>query len=199
MDEWAKLYSDVNFLCVCVVGSKQAQQLAIQFGSELKLTSCVNGFIDNRNDMPIYGQLGCSGFILLDKTHQVISKCTSSFMSVRDLAFKHVQAVIASVQAGFGVPKICPGEFGRLVGLTSKQSLNGEMCICVGADAGVDGRLHVVLMGQQSKQQKPMRVKPQNLIKVNDQGQIVDDNDGGYSDHETQVTNSDEGDCKSGG
>ena len=57
MDTWAVEMPDVNFLCVCVLGSPQARELAAQFGSELKLRACVNGYIDNKKDMPSYGKL----------------------------------------------------------------------------------------------------------------------------------------------
>ena len=72
MDLWAKSGKyDCNFLCICVVGDRSAKSLSVEFANELKLQHCINSFIDNRGDMPEYGQLGCNGFIVLDADHKV--------------------------------------------------------------------------------------------------------------------------------
>jgi hypothetical protein len=84
----------------------------------------------------MYGQLGCTGFIVLDSMHQIVSKCTSSFMQVRDLAFRHVDALIDLLESG-GInsrapPAAYPGEYVRLKALHKKVSMNGKVCLCVG-------------------------------------------------------------------
>lgn len=123
MDRWAAAAKyDVNFICACVVGDASAGNLSRQFGQELKLKHATNGFIDNRKDMPKWGQLGCSGFIILDATHQVVSKGTSAFMEVRDLAFKHVEAILDALVEKRPLPYVCPGEF-VLHGATGAQGI----------------------------------------------------------------------------
>ena len=64
MDRWAVQYKNANFICCCVLGDSSSVSLAREFGKNLQLRNCVNGFVDNRSDMPMYGQLGCSGALL---------------------------------------------------------------------------------------------------------------------------------------
>lgn len=132
MDSWAgaKKY-DCHFICACVVGDRSAANLSREFGQELKLKHCINGFIDNQGDMPSYGQLGCNGFIVLDETHKVISQATSAFMQVRDLAFKHVETILDATFAKRPLPAVCPGEFVMLEAGADRPGLNGEQGICV--------------------------------------------------------------------
>ncbi|CAE7242489.1 unnamed protein product [Symbiodinium necroappetens] len=57
MNSWAaEGVFDCNFLCICVLGDRSAYGLCK-----------VNGFVESARDMPTYGQLGCQGFIILDK------------------------------------------------------------------------------------------------------------------------------------
>jgi hypothetical protein len=67
----------------------------------MELKHCVNSFIADRAQMPRWGQLGCNGFIMLSSGEQrVLEAATSPFMQVRDLAFRHVEAVLDSELAG---------------------------------------------------------------------------------------------------
>mmetsp|Transcript_18905 Transcript_18905/g.53876 ORF Transcript_18905/g.53876 Transcript_18905/m.53876 type:complete len:390 (-) Transcript_18905:452-1621(-) len=112
MNNWAKEGRfDCHFLCVCVLGDQSAYSLSKEMSLRMKLSHCVNGFIDNDQDMPTYGQLGCRGFIILDSEHRLVSPGTSAFMEVRDLAFDHVEALLDAVCAGRPPPKVCPGEY----------------------------------------------------------------------------------------
>lgn len=116
MNNWAAsgLYN-CNFLCVCVLGDHRALPLAKEMSQEMKLTHCVNGYVDNGADMPSYGQLGCKGFIILDAAHKVISRGTSAFMEVKNLAFLHVEALLDAVCNQKPMPAVCPGEMMRIV------------------------------------------------------------------------------------
>lgn len=134
MNSWvAEGKYDCNFLCVCVLGSaQQGFGLAKEFANELKLTHVVNAFVENQGDMPNYGQLGCQGFIILDRDHKVVSAATSPFMQVRELAFLHVEALIDALCANKPVPSICPGEYIELVTAPkSHPDLLGVRGICV--------------------------------------------------------------------
>lgn len=68
--------------------------LSVEFANELRLQHCMNSFIDNRQDMPEYGQLGCNGFIVLDAEHKVLSKATSPFNENKKRAFMHVETLL---------------------------------------------------------------------------------------------------------
>jgi len=101
----------------------------------MKLTHCVNGFIDRDEDMPNYGQLGCQGFIVLDAEHRVVSAATSPFMQVRDLAFAHVEALLDAVCAKKPLPKVCPGEFVTLDEAPKERpEFKGSRGICIKLD-----------------------------------------------------------------
>eukprot|EP00746_Dinoflagellata_sp_MGD_P021361 gnl/MRDRNA2_/MRDRNA2_149865_c0_seq1.p1 gnl/MRDRNA2_/MRDRNA2_149865_c0~~gnl/MRDRNA2_/MRDRNA2_149865_c0_seq1.p1 ORF type:complete len:270 (-),score=51.86 gnl/MRDRNA2_/MRDRNA2_149865_c0_seq1:311-1120(-) len=102
MNEWAKGSLDCHFICICVLGDAEAKDMALEFGKQLKLTTTVNGFIDNRGDMPRKGQLGCSGFIILDRDLNTVSACTSAFMQVRERAFKDVEKILATTMTKNG-------------------------------------------------------------------------------------------------
>jgi len=96
--------------------------------------------VDSDDDMPTYGQLGCSGFIILDANHQVVAKSTSSFMQVRDLAFQHVEALLDAVVAKQPLPRICPGEEVILRDPpASHPRLKGAQGICVKLEADMVG------------------------------------------------------------
>lgn len=84
--------------------------LSVEFANELKLQHCINSFIDNRRDMPEYGQLGCQGFIVLDAEHKVLSKATFPFVDNQRRAFQHVEALLEPFKRR-SVPN--PGELGQ--------------------------------------------------------------------------------------
>eukprot|EP00931_Biecheleriopsis_adriatica_P065851 TRINITY_DN40310_c0_g1_i1.p1 TRINITY_DN40310_c0_g1~~TRINITY_DN40310_c0_g1_i1.p1 ORF type:complete len:365 (-),score=72.99 TRINITY_DN40310_c0_g1_i1:102-1196(-) len=133
MNSWAAgAKYDCNFLCICVLGDRSAYGLCREMSNQMKLTHCVNAFVAKPDDMPTYGQLGCQGFIVLDKEHKVVSDGTTPFMQVRDLAFQHVEALLGALCSGLPVPDICPGEQAKLVEAPSgSPQLKGAMGICV--------------------------------------------------------------------
>jgi len=140
MNNWAASGRyDCHFLCVCVVGDG-AYPLAREMSKQMKLQNCVNGFVDSDDDMPTYGQLGCSGFIILDESHNVVATSTSSFMQVKDLAFQHVEALLDAVVTKQPLPRICPGEEVVLRDPpASHPRLQGAQGICVKLDADMVG------------------------------------------------------------
>jgi len=172
MNKWAAAgIFDANFLCVCVLGDPQAVKLAREMGNQMKLTHCVNGFVDSEEDLPDYGQLGCGGFIVLDGDHRAISKATSAFMEVRDLAFHHVEAILAAVTAGKPPPAVCPGEYCRLeVAPDGQEKFQGEPGIC---KAVKDGLLTISLLGRRSRG-KNVQVPPSAVRKINQDGSYAD-------------------------
>ena len=137
MDRWAVQYRNIaHFICVCVLGDSSSLSLATEFGSNLQLRNCVNGFVDSRADMPSYGQLGCNGFIVLNPEHDVISKCTASFLQYREPAFKSVEVIL---------DQWCRrGQRVAIKGLKSKPELNGSTAAIESFDSE-KGRYTVII------------------------------------------------------
>lgn len=134
MNVWAASGKyDCNFLCVCVLGDSSGAKLATEMGRESNLTHCINGFVDSQKDMPSYGQLGCDGFIVLSKNHQVVSPATAAFGDVRGLAFKHVETLLDALCAETPIPPVCPGEE---VVITDPMFHN-QPAICTGVQGDV--------------------------------------------------------------
>lgn len=154
---------DCNFICACVLGDPSASMLSKEFGNELKLQHCINAFIDNRQDMPEYGQLGCSGFIVLDAQHNVVSKATSAFMQVRSLAFAHVEALLDALVARQTLPAVCPGEFVRV--RAKQPGVNGETAVCLRTDGG---SLQVQIVSGPNRGKNAM-VPPSMVEKITDE------------------------------
>lgn len=164
MDVWAGRYgSRAAFICVSCAGSG----LAEQFGNELRLSKCTLTYAEQG---PRWGQLGCSGFIVLDGTQRVVCAASSAYLEVRDLAFKHVEALLdALLEPDAALPAVCPGQFVRLRGL-SKAELNGQRGVCVSAP-GDEGRLGVQLL----RGGKQVSVKLANVRRETAEGELIED------------------------
>lgn len=97
MDKWAKARPEVQFLCVCVDTKGVAEQFSRMFGLE----SAVNCYIPDRRYFPVgYGQLGCSGFIVVDREGRFVSRKTKAYLQYGEAAFTHVEELL-SEQLGF--------------------------------------------------------------------------------------------------
>eukprot|EP01045_Picozoa_sp_COSAG04_P008722 COSAG04_NODE_490_length_13483_cov_5.310646_4_plen_175_part_00 len=167
MDAWAVAYKGrAQFICVGCMG----QELSSSMGQEMKLANCVNACCDE-GGMPSWGQLGCNGFIVLDSELRVVSPCTSGFMEVRELAFRHVESIVDALIAKQPVPSPCPGEFVRVAGLKKSPELNGQLGVCLSLP-GDDSRVAVQLRSGRS-----IKAKGDNLVKVSgpdeDEGPVV--------------------------
>lgn len=177
MNRWAASgkYADCNFLCICVLGDSSAVGLAKEFGQQMKLTHCVNGFVTNEAGLPEYGQLGCRGFIVLDEEHRVVSRMTSPFMEVRNLAFKHVEVLLDAVTSKSPLPKVCPGESVEIIEAPSElPQLKGEKGMVVeqrGDDAGV-----AMLFGR--FRGRVMKVPVRMLAKLYDEDEEMSEEEG---------------------
>lgn len=158
MDRWQLHYGDaVSFICIGCAGPG----LAVQFSKRLRLRHCTVSYaLDN----PRWGQLGCNGFIILDAEQNVVSTATSAFLEVRDLAFRHVEAVLEAVVAGRPPPRVCPGMKVVLNGL-SDVKMNGKSALCLTAPEGTQWRCTVKL----SSSGRKLSVKAKNLS-VNGEG-----------------------------
>lgn len=101
MDEWAsgKYAGRAAFVCVSCDGP----QLASTFVKELKLSKCT---VTCAEDSPAWGQLGCSGFIMLDGDGRVTCRATTPYMEVRERAFHHVESLLDSLLDGAKLPAV---------------------------------------------------------------------------------------------
>ena len=84
-------YNWVNFVTISCAGP----QLALAFAERLKLRYVQNTVaIEN----PTWGQLGCSGFIVLDKDANVIVEKTIPFLEYRESAFQYVVDLLDAIK-----------------------------------------------------------------------------------------------------
>jgi hypothetical protein len=92
MESWARAMPKVQFLCVCV----DSRGVALQFGRMFQFKHAVNSYIPSREYMPVgYGQLGCSGFVVVDKKGHFVSRKTNAFLQHGEDAFNHVEELLA--------------------------------------------------------------------------------------------------------
>lgn len=57
--------------------------------------------VASRRDGPYWGQLGCSGFIILSRdSQQIIAGKTKAFLNVGPQAFAHVESILDSAIVG---------------------------------------------------------------------------------------------------
>ena len=97
MEVWAaELYKsneNVQFVCVCVDPNPQ---VATYFSQMFHFQEVINTHIPSRDYMPRgYGQLSCSGFIVVGTNVCFISRKTKAYLQYDDLAFRDVEALLA--------------------------------------------------------------------------------------------------------
>lgn len=95
MENWGSsgLWPGVTFLCVSVVGRQTAASFAGSYGLE----HVTNAFIEAEEDMPRFGQLGCSGFIVLDGAGKIVSPRTEALLEKGEAAFRDLEVVIGTL------------------------------------------------------------------------------------------------------
>ena len=111
MEEWAQTIPQAaTFLCICVqddddddnaaaAGAETSpKDVAIEFHTKYKFDKVINGYIPAKEYMPVgYGQLGCNGFVIVDKYGYFISKRTRSYLQDGMKAFEYVESMLAKV------------------------------------------------------------------------------------------------------
>lgn len=191
MDAWARKYGQqANFLCVGCAGAQQAHMMKTQ----MRLQHCTVGFVAERKDMPRWGQLGCNGFIVLDKDLRVVSRATAPFNMVRQLGFKHVETLVDCLLKGESVPTVCPGQFVRLTSLTTRPELNGLLGMCIDqpvthsssvSSPQLDVRFPIKLLQPPrtgaTSQQSVMAIKLSNLKLEADADAVMEELEGQHS------------------
>lgn len=157
MDAWAVRYKGrANFVCVGCDGP----DLSSAMGSRMRLKNCVNAYIPSRKDMPRWGQLGCSGFIILGSGDQrIITPKTSAYLEVEDQAFRQVESILDAELSG-NQCSVHPGDYVKLVGLQNSPELNNTHGLVISsADHDESGRVVVQLIDEK----RELRIKAANL------------------------------------
>ena len=105
MEQWAaqpRYRETVQYLCVCV----DNENVAKDFGRMFKFRNVVNAFIPRREFMPVgYGQLGCSGFVIVDGQGCFVTKKTKSFLNYGEDAFLDVERILSELHSHLVVKK----------------------------------------------------------------------------------------------
>jgi hemerythrin len=155
MERWARgslRDAGVDFYCVCV----DEVDVAINFGRLFQFKNVINCWIPSERDMPSYGQLGCSGFIVIGTKGQCISRATDSFLKVGpEQAFYQAEVVMRKALPPDNISNIgrnggyvfTVGTSVRLDGVKSQPQLNGVVASIVAFDT-TSGRYIVELGGE---------------------------------------------------
>lgn len=118
MEEWGKRYPDVQFLCICVETQRVAKQFETMFGFE----HVVNGYIPSQQYLPRgYGQLGCSGFIVVDKYGKFVSRKTKPYLQYGEYAFRHVEAILDKIYDNKMATRIASNDVTQLIASSAGQ------------------------------------------------------------------------------
>lgn len=101
-----------------------------------------------------------------------ISKCTTSFNEVRNLAFQHVETLLTAIIRREPPPAVCPGEFVKITRRPPGQDKYlGEPGVCLGMNAGL---LKLQLVGRRQRGVN-MEIAPSAVKKITSDGQDVPD------------------------
>lgn len=95
MTAWAKEEWPVRLLMVCVNGDRTARGVAEEFANAYQTKGVDVGFIGSRTQMPNFGQLGCSGYIVHDAAGSLVSRATKGYNQLgADAAFRDVERLV---------------------------------------------------------------------------------------------------------
>jgi hemerythrin len=174
MELWASslLGQYVNFICICVDDDKH---VAIRFEQMFKFKKAINLVVMNRQDMPSYGQLGCSGFIVIGADGHCVSKKTNAFLDYGERAFQSAENVIKTAleDAGIDLDVViqenerlyASGQILRLEGVSSDPTLNDSLVTVLNFNTS-SGRFNVALNDGSNRK---ISVMPCCLAPVNEE------------------------------
>ena len=149
LDAWAAStkYGErkVSFLCVGCDGPETASR----FVAELGLDHCMLGFIKSPSDLPLWGQLGYSGFIIVDAQKRIVTKATAAYLQVKELASGHVEVLLDALLAGAAAPSVYPGQAVAL-DIVNEPKKHGNKGVVLDTVDQVDGECSQLLHVQQA-------------------------------------------------
>lgn len=132
MERWAQGPlgdTGVDFYCVCV----DDIEVATSFSRMFKFMKVVNCWIPSQDAMPSYGQLGCSGFIIIGTKGECVSRATEAMLRVgperafrsAELLMRKALPTVSKAPAELEGYEFCAGSLVRIDGLLQKPELNG--------------------------------------------------------------------------
>lgn len=91
--------SKVNLLMVCMELGRYGLRTAQDFGMRFSLPhSVTNGFVEQRSDLPSFGQLGCQGFVVLGPHGEfAMQRTVPCYLDQGDKAFAAVEKLLSSL------------------------------------------------------------------------------------------------------
>lgn len=111
MEAWAANsdFGHIAFICINVDTPVTASlQAAKQFSANLHLANCYTGFIRDKKNMPLFGQLGCSGFIISKPDGSIIVPKSPPYLQYQNNAFYWMENYFHSMmKSKVNVSKIC--------------------------------------------------------------------------------------------
>jgi hypothetical protein len=101
----------VGFLCINTDVGAAGYQAARSFGARHRFPAALkNGFVETATQLPRFGQLGCSGFIVLARDGSCINPRTPAYLQYGDAAFeaveKYLRLVVAAAAAAPQLPAV---------------------------------------------------------------------------------------------
>mmetsp|Transcript_79294 Transcript_79294/g.139958 ORF Transcript_79294/g.139958 Transcript_79294/m.139958 type:complete len:254 (-) Transcript_79294:91-852(-) len=91
--------SKVNLLMVCMELGKAGLRTAQAFGKQFQLSSSVlNGYVEQRGELPSFGQLGCQGFVVLGPYGEfAVQRTVPCYLEAEKKAFRAVEKLLSSL------------------------------------------------------------------------------------------------------
>lgn len=102
MARWASSVdaaSKVNFLMVCLELGQQGLHTAQAFGQQFQLPASVcNGYIEQKCELPSFGQLGCQGFVVLGPYGEyAMQRTVPCYLEAEEGGFQAVERLLSSL------------------------------------------------------------------------------------------------------
>lgn len=91
--------SKVNFLMVCLELGQQGLHTAQAFGRQFQLPASVcNGYVEQKCELPSFGQLGCMGFVVLGPYGEFgMQRTVPCYLESQDGGFRAVERLLSSL------------------------------------------------------------------------------------------------------
>eukprot|EP00931_Biecheleriopsis_adriatica_P077488 TRINITY_DN51040_c0_g1_i1.p1 TRINITY_DN51040_c0_g1~~TRINITY_DN51040_c0_g1_i1.p1 ORF type:complete len:251 (+),score=40.56 TRINITY_DN51040_c0_g1_i1:249-1001(+) len=102
MASWASAdnaSSKINLLMVCLEIGKQGLHTAQSFGRRFELpTPVLNGYVEQKSELPSFGQLGCQGFVVLGPHGEfAMQRTIPCYLEAEQKAFHAVEKLVFSL------------------------------------------------------------------------------------------------------
>lgn len=135
MERWASsaaFRDKVRFLTISVAGP----DLATTYAKQYRFKNVLNGYIEKERDMPMFGQLGCQGFVIFNQAGKMALPKTSAFLDIKKIAFDDVEFQVNTLLSDKDAGGLLEtGQKVQLARLVKAPRLNGRAGTVVGFDS----------------------------------------------------------------